>query len=77
MSDKKKKIDPDFIGTRTRIPLVTGCVTWLMLDRLEASGVVCGAVWALFGVIVVVFFLAPHWEEHVHPGEFSKPKGTP
>ena len=63
----KKRIDPKYYGSRFRIPTVTGCVIWLMLDRLQASGLVCGIAWTVFAVLALGLMLAPFGEDWVHP----------
>ena len=65
MSDKR--INPKYYGTRFRIPLVTGCVVWMMLDRLSASDVVCGVVWTVFALLSCCSMASPFLETWVHP----------
>ena len=64
---KEKKIAPKYIGSRFRIPTVTLCVAWLMMDRLEASPVVQAVVWTLLAVVVLGMMVAPFLEDHVKP----------
>lgn len=65
-------IDPKYIGHRFRIPLVTGCVQWLMLDRLQASGLICGIAWTIYAFIVLALAVAASSAKLVHPVEFME-----
>lgn len=63
----EKKIHPKYYGSRVAVPVPLLCLTWLMLDRLQANGVVQGVVWTIVGFMFVARLLAPFWEEWTHP----------
>jgi hypothetical protein len=62
-----KKIDPQYYGQRSRFPLVSGCVLWLMLDRLQATGVTCGVAWTIYASLALCLLIGPFNEKWVHP----------
>jgi len=53
------KINPKYIGTPTRLPLLAGVVLWLLLDRLQAEGVWLGVAWTIYGIIFLGCVCAP------------------
>lgn len=73
----QSKIAPKYIGTQFRLPLFSGCVVWLMIDRINPSGVVTGVVWTVFGVLALCSMVAPFTEDWVHPAELpTKKRGS-
>lgn len=64
---QKYKIDPKYIGTVPSLMILPTCVVWLMLDRTQASPVVCAVAWTLWSVLVLCRLIAPLYENHVHP----------
>lgn len=57
------RINPKYIGTPPRIPVTTGVVLWLLLDRLEASGTWHGVAWTIYGLLVLGCAVAPFTEQ--------------
>lgn len=71
---KHNRIHPKYIGQYMRIPLIPTCVVWLMLDRLQISGVLCGVLWTIWAVICIAVMMQPFYENWLHPAHLPTDK---
>jgi len=62
-------MNPSYLGHRPRLLVFPTCTIWLMLDRLNATGAVCGVVWTLFSLLVLIGLFEGINEEWVHPNK--------
>ena len=51
--------------------LMDAALIWLVMDRLQATGVVIGVVWTLFGLLSTVQFYRMCASTYVRPDEFA------
>ena len=68
--NKIKVVSPKNLPTR--LPLVSIVVTYLMLDKCQAPGWVCGAFAAFWGIMLIVSVLLIVKEDHCNPFEKEK-----
>lgn len=66
------KIHPKYIGTSFKLPVWTTCIVWLMIDRLQPSGVVTGVIWTIYGFLALGMMVAPFTQTWYHPTELPK-----
>lgn len=61
------KINPKYIGSPLRLNIISSCVIWLMLDRLQVSAAVCAVIWTVWAFLVLCGIVAPFTETWMHP----------
>jgi hypothetical protein len=50
--------------------LMDAALVWLLMDRFQATGVVMGVVWTLFGLVSAVQLIRMFLSTYVRPDEF-------